>query len=58
MYVDYNKSLTPCKFEKSEVSKMEWKNYENSMNSIRNYNVEKKRVLSKIFNTITQNIII
>jgi ADP-ribose pyrophosphatase YjhB (NUDIX family) len=58
MYIDYNKSLTPCKFEKSEVSKMEWKNYENSMNSIRNYNVEKKRVLSKIFNTITQNIII
>jgi ADP-ribose pyrophosphatase YjhB (NUDIX family) len=58
MFIEFNNTLSPCDFEKSEVSKMEWKRYDNCMQSMRHYNIEKKRVLSKIHNTITQNIII
>jgi ADP-ribose pyrophosphatase YjhB (NUDIX family) len=35
----------------SEVSKLEWKTYENALESIRPYNLEKKEVLTKV-NTI------
>ena len=38
---------TNC-FQKSEVSKMEWKNFNESINSIRNYNLEKINLLTKI----------
>jgi hypothetical protein len=41
-------------FERSEVSKMEWKTYEECMELIRPYNLEKKRLLTNIHNTITQ----
>jgi ADP-ribose pyrophosphatase YjhB (NUDIX family) len=58
MFIEYSSSLIPCNFEQSEVSKMEWKNYENCMQSIRHYNVEKKRVLTNIYTTITQNILL
>ena len=39
-------------FEKSEVSKMEWKSYEQCMSLIRPYNVEKKQVITKINNAL------
>ena len=58
MFVDYNSSLVTNNFEKSEVSKMEWKKYDNCILTIRHYNIEKKRILTKIHNTITQNIIL
>ena len=58
MYVDYNNSLTTTTFEKSEVSKMEWKTYSDCMESIRHYNIEKRRLLTKVYNTIIENIII
>ena len=40
-------------FEKSEVSKMEWKSYEDCMYSIRPYNLEKKRMITNIHTTLT-----
>ena len=40
-------------FEKSEVSKMEWKSYEDCMYSIRPYNLEKKRMITNIHSTLT-----
>ena len=58
MYMDYSNSLKSCVFEQSEVSKMEWKTFDNCMKSIRPYNVEKKRILEKIHSVIIQNIII
>lgn len=40
-------------FQKSEVSKMEWKTYSDSLNSIRPYNLEKRKLLQNI-NTLLQ----
>jgi 8-oxo-dGTP pyrophosphatase MutT (NUDIX family) len=58
MYMDYNTSLKKGHFETSEVSKMEWATYEQGISVIRDYNIERKRILNKIHHTITENIII
>ncbi len=58
MYMSYNNSLMQNEFEKTEVSKMEWKSFEESLESIRDYNIEKKRLLTKINECISSNIII
>ena len=58
MYMNYENTLNDTNFEKSEVSKMEWKNFENCLLSIRSYNVEKKRILSNIYKCITESKII
>ena len=39
-------------FQKSEVSKMEWKTYEQCIKVIRPYNLEKKHVLEKIHKSL------
>jgi len=39
-------------YERSEVSKMEWKSYEDCINAIRPYNLEKTRLITNIHNTI------
>jgi hypothetical protein len=41
-------------FERDEVSQMEWKTYENAMASIREYNVEKRRLLTNVHETLSQ----
>ena len=58
MYMTYANSLLQNEFEKTEVSKMEWKTYEKCLESIRHYNKEKKRLLENIHTCITSNIII
>jgi 8-oxo-dGTP pyrophosphatase MutT (NUDIX family) len=40
-------------YEKSEVSKMEWKTYSQCMDSIRGYNLEKKKMLHNIETTLS-----
>jgi ADP-ribose pyrophosphatase YjhB (NUDIX family) len=45
-------TLQTHKFEPTEVSKMEWKSFEDCIQSIRNYNLEKKRILTNINETI------
>jgi hypothetical protein len=35
-------------FQKSEVSKLEWKNVDNCLESIRPYNLEKKELIKNI----------
>ena len=54
MYMDYNESLNVNEnsFQKSEVSGMEWKTYENCMSDIRPYNLEKKKMLENIHNCL------
>ena len=46
-YINYKKTLESHNFQKNEISKMEWKNYEQTLNCIRPYNVEKKDILKK-----------
>jgi ADP-ribose pyrophosphatase YjhB (NUDIX family) len=41
-------SIDLTNFQKSEVSKLEWKTYEECMNSIRSYNLEKKKLITNI----------
>jgi 8-oxo-dGTP pyrophosphatase MutT (NUDIX family) len=39
-------------FDNSEVSKVEWKTYDECIESIRPYNLEKKRLITNIFNCL------
>ena len=43
-----NDSIDLNNFQKSEVSKLEWKNYDECIDSIRPYNLEKKRLITNI----------
>ena len=43
MYMKINNTLCENDFDPTEVSKMEWKTYEQCISSIRDYNVEKKK---------------
>lgn len=53
MYMDYNESLqTNTKFQQYEVSQVEWKTYEGCIASIRSYNLEKKRLITNIHETL------
>jgi 8-oxo-dGTP pyrophosphatase MutT (NUDIX family) len=58
MFMSYNNSLLQNEFEKTEVSKMEWKSYNQCMESIRPYNKEKMRLITNIHECITSNVII
>ena len=46
-YMDHSKTLNTSNFQKNEISKMEWKSYEQCLNSMRPYNIEKKDILKK-----------
>ena len=48
----YHHSLSFKTFQKSEVSGMEWKTYEECMMSIRSYNLEKKNMLTNVNNCL------
>ena len=52
MYMKYENSLNTNNFEKSEVSDMRWMTFDDCNNCIRPYNIEKKRMLTQINNTI------
>jgi len=42
------------KYQKSEVSKLEWKTFEECLKSIRPYNLEKKKIITNINNLLQQ----
>ena len=46
-YISYEKTIKNNNFQKNEISKMEWKNFEQTLNCIRPYNTEKKEILKK-----------
>ena len=50
MYIDYELSLNEkmANIDKTEVSKVEWKSFNECLSIIRPYNLEKKRILSNI----------
>lgn len=51
-YMNYKDSKQIDNYELSEVSKMEWKTYDNSIESMRKYNLEKQNMLTKIHNML------
>jgi 8-oxo-dGTP pyrophosphatase MutT (NUDIX family) len=53
-HMNYENTLITGDFEKSEVSKMAWKKYDDCLDVIRPYNLEKKRMLSTIDAALTQ----
>jgi 8-oxo-dGTP pyrophosphatase MutT (NUDIX family) len=57
MYMDYDDSLISTNFESSEVSKMEWKKFDDCINVIRPYNLEKKRMLTNIYHCIQKYVL-
>jgi ADP-ribose pyrophosphatase YjhB (NUDIX family) len=53
MNIAYRDSISSGKpYQKSEVSGMEWKSYTKCMESIRSYNLEKKRILTNVYQCI------
>jgi len=48
-----NTCKTPEHFDKNEVSKMEWKTYEECLDSMRPYNLEKKRLLKNVYKCLS-----
>ena len=52
MYVSYKDSTEISNYEESEVSKIEWKSYENCIKDIRSYNLEKKKIITNIYNSL------
>ena len=57
MFMNYKDSLVQYPFEESEVSKLEWKTYDDCIKSIRPYNYEKKNMLTKLNKTLTSLVI-
>jgi len=53
MHMDYDESLINVCYEKIEVSKMEWKVFDECIFSIRSYNLEKKRLITNIHNFLS-----
>lgn len=51
-FMKQSETLQTNKFQRSEVDKMEWKKYSDCMSVIRSYNLEKKRVLTNIYETL------
>ena len=47
--ISENTSKIPTHFDKNEVSKMEWKSYQESLSCMRPYNLEKKRLLENVY---------
>jgi 8-oxo-dGTP pyrophosphatase MutT (NUDIX family) len=47
-YMRFEDTLCLDNFEKTEVSKMEWKKYEDCIECIRPYNLEKKRLITNV----------
>ena len=51
-YMKTENTLNTNKYQRSEVGKMEWKSYAECISTIRTYNLEKKNILTNIYNTI------
>jgi len=56
MQIDDVEKCETRNFDTSEVSKLEWKTYETALECIRPYNLEKKRLITDVFMTLTNYI--
>jgi len=57
MYMNYKDTLDASNFQKSEVSKMEWKTIDECIGCIRPYNLEKIKLISNIDKCLSRNFI-
>ena len=48
MYMKYSETKDTSTYQKSEVSKMEWGSLDNCLSKIREYNLEKKDIITKV----------
>jgi hypothetical protein len=55
--MDFKDSLDQMPFQATEVSKTEWKTHEKCLTSIRPYSLEKKIIISSVFEVISHLII-
>jgi|UniRef100_A0A6C0IN44 8-oxo-dGTP pyrophosphatase MutT (NUDIX family) len=53
-FMNTKDTLQTNKYQRSEVGKMDWKSYRDCMKVIRSYNLEKKRVLTNIYKTLSK----
>jgi len=53
-YISHTDSVNIDNFQRSEVSDIEWKTFENCLASIRGYNLEKKRVITSVHNCLNK----
>ena len=49
-----NDAFNMQNYQKSEVSKLEWKTFSECLKSIRPYNLEKKKIITNIYNLLQQ----
>jgi ADP-ribose pyrophosphatase YjhB (NUDIX family) len=57
MYMHYKDTMDVSNFQKSEVSKMEWKTIDECIQCIRPYNLEKIKLISNIDKCLSRNFI-
>jgi 8-oxo-dGTP pyrophosphatase MutT (NUDIX family) len=55
MLMNDEDSLNMGNFQKSEVSKMEWKTFEECLSAIRPYNLEKRKLMETVHNALIHN---
>ena len=54
VYMDYNNTLNLNNYQRSEVSKMCWSQIGSCLNQIREYNLEKKRIITNVDSCLRQ----
>jgi len=54
MFMNYTDTLNNLNFQKTEVSNMKWNTYNECIQLIRPYNVEKIKIMSDVYKTITR----
>jgi len=52
MNIPFEKTFKQSNYQKTEVSKMEWKTYEQCLELIRPYNLEKKKTLTNVYHCL------
>ena len=58
MHMNNNIQPNESQFDPTEVSKMEWKTYDDCIDCIREYNTEKKRMITRIHNALTKYVVL
>jgi hypothetical protein len=54
MEFKYDNKYHSSKYDETEVSKIEWKTFEQCLSCIRPYNLEKKKILEDIYSCILE----
>ena len=54
MFVEDTSEIPVNGYQKSEVSKMDWKTHIQCLESIRDYNIEKKQLITRLHNSLTK----